>query len=126
MKKIIIGLGLYYTAMGIYILFAPIYFYQTTPGVAMMGPYNAHFIRDVSFALLASGVALQLGAIQSTKSTVIVGSLWPFMHALFHITIWVGRDFIVDHVSVSDFVGVIIPGFLIMLLAIRFNEVRNV
>ncbi len=92
----------------------------------MMGPYNKHFVLDVSFAFLASGIAVQLGAIQSNKLASMMGALWPLMHALFHITIWIRRDFIIDRVSVSDFLAVIIPGLLVMLLAIRFNEVRNV
>ena len=126
MKKIIIGLGVYYTLIGIYMLFVPIHFYENTPGVSMMGPYNAHFIADVSFAFLASGVALQLGAFQSIKSTIIVGALWPFMHALFHITIWVNRGFLIDYVTVSDFFAVIVPGLFVMLVAIKFEEVHNV
>ncbi|WP_147250938.1 hypothetical protein [Arenicella xantha] len=125
MNKLLFGLGIYYTLLGIYLLFAPAHFYAVTPGVSMMGPYNSHFIRDVSFAFLASGIALQLGTIQHNKLAVVIGALWPLLHALFHITIWVRRDFVVDRVSVSDFLAVIIPGLLVMLLAIRFNEVRN-
>ena len=126
MKKIIIGLGLYYALIGIYMLFFPVHFYENTPGVSMMGPYNSHFIKDVSFAFLTSGFALQIGAFKSITSTIVVGALWPFMHALFHMAIWINRGFIIDHVTVSDFLAVIIPGFLAMILAIKFKEVRGV
>ena len=126
MKKIITGFGLYYLAIGLFVLFAPIYFYQNTPGVSMMGPYNPHFIRDVSFAFMTSGVALLLGAFQANKSTVIVGALWPLMHALFHITIWVKREFVLDLVTASDFFAVIIPGVLVTLVAVRFYRSSHV
>jgi len=126
MKKIIIAFGLYYLLLGIIILLAPIHFYQNTPGVSMMGPYNAHFIRDVSFAFIASGAGLLLGAVQSLKSTIIVAALWPFMHALFHFTIWYRRDFVVDTITLSDFFAVVIPGLLVLLLATRFNGGRHV
>ncbi len=125
MKIVIIGLGFYYTLIGIYILFAPIHFYANTPGVSMMGPFNSHFITDVSLAFLASGGALLLGVFQSTKSTIIAGALWPLMHALFHVTIWVHRGFKIDYITVSDFVGVILPGLCVMLVAIKYREVRN-
>ncbi len=106
-------------------LFAPIHFYENTPGVSMMGPFNSHFVTDVSLAFFASGIAILLRVFQSTKSTIIAGALWPLMHALFHVTIWVHRDFKIDHVTISDFLGVIIPGLCVMLMAFKFNEVRN-
>jgi hypothetical protein len=126
MKKILFCLGIYYTLLGFYLLFAPLHFYETTPGVSMMGAYNNHFIIDISFAFLSSGIAVQLGVIRSNKLALMIGALWPLMHALFHLTIWAKRDFIVDYISVSDFLGIIVPGLLVVLLAIRFNEVRNV
>ncbi len=107
-------------------LFVPTHFYANTPGVSLIGPYNSHFITDVSFAFFASGIVLQLGVFQAIKSTIIAGALWPFMHALFHITVWANREFIIDRVTVFDFLAVIIPGLLVMLLAIKFGEARNV
>jgi len=126
MKKIISAFGLYYLLVGAIILFAPLWFYQNTPGVSMMGPYNSHFVIDLSFAFIASGLGLLFGASKSTKSTIVTGALWPFMHALFHISIWIKRELIIDIVSVSDFFAVIVPGVLIFLIAIKSSEAAYV
>jgi hypothetical protein len=120
MKKLLIFLGLYYTLLGFYLLFASMHFYEMTPGVSMMGPYNKHFVLDVSFAFLDSGISVQLGAIQPNNRRFMATDARIISYDDMD---W--RDFIVDRVSVSDFLAVIIPGLLVMLSAIRSNKLES-
>ena len=124
-KTLLSLLAVYYFALGVYLLLTPMHFYINTPGVAMMGPFNLHFIRDISFAFLTSGGALGLGAYTGNRALALAGAAWPLMHALFHLTIWYQRNLIVDTVTVSDFLAVIIPGVLVLLLAARIKEVHH-
>jgi len=41
---------------GTAIFLAPGHFYALTPGVALFGPFKAHFIRDVGLVYVASGL----------------------------------------------------------------------
>ena len=43
---------------GTAIFLAPGHFYALTPGVALFGPFNAHFIRDVGLVYVASGLVV--------------------------------------------------------------------
>lgn len=113
MRKIVYVLACYFLLTGLYLLIAPTHFYNNTPGVSLMGPLNLHFIRDVGFVFLASGGGMYWGVKNAIKSTAMLGASWPFLHALFHIQIWVGmRGFALDFITLADLVGVIIPGLL--------------
>ena len=61
-RGILIGVAIYNLGLAGYLWFAPHAWYERTPGVAMMGPFNLHFIRDVALAYLASAAALGWGA----------------------------------------------------------------
>ena len=117
--------AVYFLLNGLYLLTSPMHFYSNTPGVAAMGPYNLHFIVDVSFAFIAASIGLAWGNFRSLRSTAVVGALWPFLHALFHLQIWAKRNFVLDNVSQSDFVAVIIPGLIALWLAVRIQEVTT-
>jgi hypothetical protein len=97
-------------------------FYERTPGLAMMGPYSVHFIRDVGLAFVASGVATTFGAWRRNRSLAIAGAGWPFLHALFHIQIWSHRGFPLDAIAAFDFIAVIAPAFLAVALAWRLTD----
>ena len=112
MRKLIYLFAGYYLLTGLYILFAPVHFYNNVPGLVAMGPYNMHFIRDVALVFIACSGAIAWGCRYQIRSTAIAGAVWPALHALFHIQIWVGRDFAVDLIAASDFIAVIIPGFI--------------
>lgn len=117
--------GLYFFVTGLYIFFAPETFYRLTPGLSDMGPYNFHFIRDVSFSFLAGGGALAYGAFRQNKPVLIFGAAWPFMHALFHSQIWAHRGFPFDHIWLVDTLAVILPGLIVFWLAIKFKSVAS-
>ena len=58
---ILILVGGIYLLTAVFMFVAPQAFYDTTPGVSMMGPFNQHFIRDAAFHIwlwVARGVPL--------------------------------------------------------------------
>ena len=99
-------------------LVAPETFYWRTPGVALTGPYNSHFVRDAALAFLCSGGAIGWGAAIWSRPLMIAGAAWPAAHALFHLQIWVARGCAPDRVAFFDWIGVIAPAALAFGLAL--------
>ncbi|MEO9461211.1 MAG: hypothetical protein ABJ242_00620 [Marinomonas sp.] len=111
----------YFSLSGALIFAFPVQFYEMTPGLAEMGPYNLHFIKDVSFAFLASGAGLFYGSHHQKRDLACLAAAWPFMHALFHLQIWGHRGFPFDLIWLSDFLGVVLPGLLAIALAMKMK-----
>ena len=118
-RALLIGLGAIWCSTGLYVFIAPEAFYQNTPGLSLMGPYNGHFIRDVGLAFLASGGATTYGALRGERRLALGGVAWPFLHALFHLQIWGHRGFPFDAIFAFDVVAVITPAMLATALALR-------
>ena len=118
--------GLFHGVNGLIMLVAPTYWYAAVPGVSMTGPFNPHFVTDIGLAFLASGIgmlfALRRGQVAATLA--LAGSVWPALHALFHVWGWV-----TDHMPgsptlwASEAAGVVIVGLLGAGLALaRFRQ----
>ena len=121
MRNILILLGGMYVLTGLYILFAPHDFYNRVPGVAMMGPFNIHFIRDAALAYMASGAAIIWGTHKGQSAVIISGASWQVLHGLFHIQIWGVRGFPFDIVTATDFFGVVTPAAMVLWLCFRLK-----
>ena len=65
--------------------FAPHTWYETVPGIAMMGPFNLHFVRDIALIFGMSSAALAYGALKHDRTAAVCGAAWPALHALFHV-----------------------------------------
>jgi len=118
-RGLLLVIGALWITTGIVIFVDPQGFYDTTPGLALMGPFNSHFIRDVGLAFLASGVAACAGSWRLDRGLALAGAAWPFLHALFHIQIWSHRGFPLDAIAAFDMGAVIAPAFLAAALAWR-------
>ena len=118
-RSIILIAGLYYATTGIFLFMAPRAFYETTPGVAMMGPFNSHFIRDAGIAFLASGLGLAYGARRARSDVAIFTLGWPLGHAVFHIWIWLTRGMPFDTAALVNLTGIQLPGWITLLAIIR-------
>lgn len=118
-RALLFVIGALWMTTGIVIFIDPQGFYDTTPGLALMGPFNSHFIRDVGLAFLASGVATCAGAWCRNPGLALAGVAWPFLHALFHLQIWSHRGFPLDSIAAFDFGAVIAPAFLAAALTWR-------
>jgi hypothetical protein len=85
-RRIAAGLlGALYTLDGLYMLTAGQRWYLNTAGVAATGPYNAHFVKDVGAAFVATGLALLLRSWQPRWwPAAVAGAAFPVFHALIH------------------------------------------
>jgi len=97
---------------GFVVFFAPQFFYDTVPGVSMMGPFNLHFIRDAGLAYFGSGVLLMVALRRGEYAFAFGGVLWPCLHALFHIQIWLARGAPADLVALTNLFGIQITAWL--------------
>jgi len=86
-----------------------------------MGPFSIHFIRDVGLTYIASGVVMLWGAHKFNRPVAIAGALWPFLHALFHIQIWIHRGLPFDQIFAVNFFGVIVVGIVGLWAAIKLK-----
>ena len=121
-RGLLLVLGVLWATTGVVIFADPQGFYDRTPGLALMGPFSVHFIRDVGLAFLASGVVACVGAWTRNRRLALAGVAWPGLHALFHIQIWHHRGFPLDHIAAFDLSAVILPAFLAALLAWQVNS----
>jgi hypothetical protein len=113
-------LGLFHLGNGLYMVLAPGAWYAAIPGVADTGPMNPHFITDIGLAFAASGAGLLMAVRQTlvAATLALAGSVWPLLHALFHIWSWFA-----DHMPptgqlwLSEGLGVVAIGLLGAALA---------
>jgi len=122
MKQLIYALAAYFFITGLYLLVAPHEFYNNTPGLTLMGPFNFHFIRDISATFAVAGAGMFWGMRNQNKAVIVFGAAWPFLHSLIHIQVWFGRDFILDFITLFDFVAVLVPGWLALWASARITE----
>ncbi len=122
-RALLLIIGALWVATGVVVFAAPYSFYELTPGVAMMGPYSVHFIRDVGLAFAASGAVSCVGAWRRDRRLALAGTVWPFLHGLFHIQIWAHRGFPFDGIAAFDAAAVSLPAFAAATLAWRLGKV---
>jgi hypothetical protein len=118
--RLLLALGAVHVANAFVMIAAPASWYAAVPGVAMTGPFNPHFIRDIGFAFLASGAGLMLGARKGRHAAVLAGAgaAWPALHGLFHVYGWIAEDFRAElEMAVAEVFGVVLPGALGVILA---------
>ena len=120
-KWVLWGLAVYYVATGLYIAGLPLVFYENAPGVTETGPYNMHFVRDVGFAFLTSSAALTYGLYHGSKPLMVFGSLWLFVHGLFHLSLWVHHGLHFNQATLVDQVLVTIPAIVLFVLCLRYQ-----
>jgi hypothetical protein len=117
-----IALGLFYLALGAMMLIDPASWYEATPGVEHTGPFNAHFIIDVGLAFAASG-ALWLAAVLAPAhrgGLALGASLWPALHAAFHVLGWAQHGPPQGAALWSEVLGIVLVAAVSLSLAILF------
>jgi len=119
-RSILLVVAVVFLASAIAMWFAPQWWYDNTPGVAMMGPFNLHFIRDIALAFLVSAGAIIWGLVKQDRTALVFGALWPCLHAVFHIWIWVimrGMPF--DQIAAVNLFGIQLPAWLAFIAALK-------
>jgi hypothetical protein len=116
------------TGNGLVMLGAPLYWYETVPGVVATGFFNQHFIRDIGFIYLLIGLAFGLGWFRPMLRVVLWGgaTLWLGLHAGLHF--WEVAVGICGPSAIPrDFFGVTLPslvGAVLTYWAYQHSRVR--
>jgi 4-amino-4-deoxy-L-arabinose transferase-like glycosyltransferase len=111
MRIISIILAVFNGINGFAMLAVPAVWYQAVPGVALTGPCNGHFVRDIGLGFLAAANALALFAYRRDRAV-----LWPAVvflggHALLHLCGMLG-DGVFDAAVLRDLALIVIPGLM--------------
>jgi uncharacterized protein YjeT (DUF2065 family) len=79
--------GLFLFGNGLFMLVAPMAWYDIVPGVTDTGSFNPHFIRDIGMIQMFLGAAFAIGMIQPAHRFALwaVATSWLIAHASFHL-----------------------------------------
>lgn len=79
-------LGLGGAANGVFMLAAPPVWYDSVPGLAHTGPFNAHFVSDIGVAYLVASLALIARAWRPRYwPAAVAGAAFMCGHAVIHV-----------------------------------------
>jgi uncharacterized protein YjeT (DUF2065 family) len=115
--------GLFLSVNGLFMLVAPMAWYNTVPGVTDTGFFNQHFVRDIGIIQLFLGVAFGVGLFRPERRIGLWAgaTAWLIAHAVFHL--WeVAVGICSPSVIPRDFPAVTLPaivGVALTLWAIR-------
>jgi len=115
--------GLFLSANGIFMLLAPLTWYESVPGVTDTGFFNQHFVRDIGIIQLFLGLAFIAGLLRTEQRIGLwaAATLWLIAHGLFHF--WeVAVGICAPSAIPRDFAAVQLPaliGVVLTLWAIR-------
>ncbi len=117
LKSVCLGLavvlGVVAGANGLFMLTSPETWYFTVPGVTSSGPFNQHFVRDISLIFLMASAGFLVGAARpGLRSTLwAAATTWLTGHALFHLwQVAVGMGPVSD--IQRDFPAVTLPALI--------------
>lgn len=126
MAKIVLALiAITYALNAPFMWFAPHFWYESVPGVSMMGPFNLHFIRDVALVYLLIAATFVWAIRHDNQPVAYAGAAWPCMHALFHIQIWVARGLPFDDVMAANLVAIQLPAWGALYLVTKLKPSLN-
>lgn len=98
---------------GLFMLVAPLAWYDFVPGVTDTGFFNQHFIRDIGIIQLFLGVAFAIGMARPNLRIALwaAATLWLIAHAVFHL--WeVAVGICSPSVIPRDFPAVTLPAII--------------
>lgn len=119
--------GLFLSANGLFMLVAPLAWYELVPGVTDTGFFNQHFVRDIGIIQLFLGGAFLAGMLRPKRRLGLwsVATSWLIAHALFHF--WeVAAGICGPSAIPRDFPAVTMPAlFGIALVAWALSQTRT-
>ncbi len=121
--------GAFLSLNGLFMLIAPLAWYELVPGVTDTGFFNQHFIRDIGMIQLFLGIAFAIGLYLPERRIGLwaASTAWLSAHALFHF--WeVAVGICSPSVLPRDFPGVTMPalfGIALTLWAIRRSHAQK-
>lgn len=105
--------GLFLSLNGLFMLVAPLTWYNVVPGVVATGFFNQHFVRDIGMIQLFLGVAFIIGMMRPERRIGLwaAATSWLIAHAVFHL--WeVAVGICSPSVLVRDFPAVSLPAII--------------
>lgn len=118
--------GIFLTVNGLFMLIAPLAWYNLVPGVIDTGFFNQHFIRDIGMIQFFLGVAFVIGMIRPERRIGLwtAATLWLIAHAVFHL--WeVAVGICSPSVILRDFPAVSLPAIIGVALTLwAINRAR--
>jgi len=115
-------LGVGGAANGAFMLAAPPLWYDSVPGLAHTGPFNAHFVSDIGVAYLVASLALLARAWRPRYwPAAIAGAAFMIGHAIIHVL-----DIVSERTGNAgvDIGLVIVPALLAAWAALPSNSER--
>ncbi|PLP59473.1 hypothetical protein CYK37_09110 [Mesorhizobium loti] len=110
MRTLLILIGFYQSANGIFMLAAPTLWYGSIPDVTETGPANLHFIRDIGLAFIAAGFGLFIGAFKHDRRVILIACIFLGGHALLHLAELLHGTSPMD--ALRDVILIALPGLL--------------
>jgi hypothetical protein len=104
---------------GLFMIVAPLTWYNFVPGVTDTGFFNQHFVRDIGIIQLFLGAAFAVGMARPHLRIALwsAATLWLIAHALFHF--WeVAVGICSPSVIPRDFPAVTLPAIIGALLTL--------
>lgn len=105
---------------GLFMIAAPLAWYDAVPGVPLTGAYNPHFVRDIGMAYLTTTLGLAWFAWRPVQGwpALVCAAAFLTLHAAIHVGDGVcGSDPLRDFIR--DFPGVFLPALLTAWIAWR-------
>jgi hypothetical protein len=85
-RVIAVPLGIGGASNGAFMLAAPPLWYDSVPGLAHTGPFNAHFVSDIGVAYLVASLALLARAWRPRYwPAAVAGAAFMCGHAMIHV-----------------------------------------
>jgi len=122
MRLLIMLIAVYYAVNGLFMLISPQFWYNTVPGMPFFGPYNTHFIRDISIIYIVSAAGFAWGLRAQWAGTLLMASAWPALHAIYHLQVWSARGFPVDIILVVNVFGIQAPAWLALWAVFKLEK----
>jgi len=110
-------LALLFVGNGVYMLVNPEAWYWAVPGVPDTGAFNPHFVRDIGFIYVFTGLAVAAGVVWPSQRLGLwcTAAAWHTAHALFHV--WeVVVGICTPDALARDFAGVTLPAIIACVL----------
>jgi len=117
-RVVSIVLALLLAANGFNMLFRAHIWYESTPSVPHIGPFNPHFVKDIGCAFLGSAFGFVLAAWRPMwwMPAAMVGGFFLGAHALVHIAETFAGHPSAAAMGIVDYVGVYGPAIIVIVL----------
>ena len=125
MRLVLMIIAISYGLNGLWMIVDPKLWYDTIPGITMLGPYNTHFLRDVGivYGVCAGGFIWGLRA--GASPALIVAAGWPVLHAIYHLQMWMARGFALDVIALVNFGLIQAPAWIGLWISWRLFQTEK-